>query len=432
MGIQAGLSASFASAIRLRWKMKKLQGSQTYPVRLPSPTSFARVSCALAFFATILIVASDFVFVPYQLFPSTESDNDAFRNFGLDLDTGTCQLWRGEWIPDQSPPLYSESCPYLGASENCIRNGRLDRGYFYWRWKPADCELARFDADRFLTLLRTKKLVLIGDSLARNQMETLVCTLAQVEDPLHLHNDFREQSWHFSSYNFTLAFIFSPFLVNYTVEPANDTIDGQSDIYKLHLDIPEWRWVRQLTVYDFAIVSTGYWYHRRCLYYVNSSLVGGNSDSELVPTIIKTPTALGIALRSALKHITTEFGGITMLRTVTVDHFENGQWFAGGTCNQTSPHLPKNGAVPPIPWMNQMINIIQIEEFNRARASMKDPTKLYLLNVTYSMHLRPDGHPDRYRLANPEAPPNDCLHWCEPGPVDLWNQFVLHTLQNLF
>ncbi|KAH7387141.1 hypothetical protein KP509_16G007600 [Ceratopteris richardii] len=412
------------------------EGSPPHGIRFPSThSSHAKLSCVLAPFVTILVLASNgcwlFLFFPHHLSPSIESPTDALREASPDLYAGACQLWRGEWVPDQGPSPYTKTCPYLGASENCLQNGRSDTGYLHWRWKPADCELSRFDAGRFLTLLRTKKLMLIGDSLARNQMQALVCTLAQVEDPIHAHDEFREQTWRFSSYDFTVTFIFSPFLVNYTVEASNDTIAGQTDLYKLHLDIPEWRWVRQLAAYDVAIISTGYWYHRRCLYYVSNSLIGGNSNSGLSSKIIKSHAALGITLRSALKYITTKFEGITMLRTVTVDHFENGEWFAGGSCNQTGPYLSGDGVVPPVPWMNQMINRIQTKEFDRARASMQDPMKLHLLNVTYSMHLRPDGHPGRYRIMTPDSPSNDCLHWCEPGPVDLWNQFVLHTLEHI-
>lgn len=49
-----------------------------------------------------------------------------------------------------------------------------------WRWKPDECELPRFDSMAFLHLLRGKKLAFIGDSVARNHMESLLCILSQV------------------------------------------------------------------------------------------------------------------------------------------------------------------------------------------------------------------------------------------------------------
>ncbi|MCO5554046.1 hypothetical protein L7F22_007572 [Adiantum nelumboides] len=332
---------------------------------------------------------------------------------------GLCDLSRGEWVPDPSPPLYTNNtCPYIQLSQNCLLNGRSDLGYLQWKWKPFDCELPPFNAARFLNLLRGKKLAFIGDSLARNHMQALQCSLTQVENPLNVYSDpkDKEYKWLFPSYNFTLTNLWSPFLVNYTVE---------HDIYKLHLDVPDQVWARQVAEYDIAIVSTGYWYFRKSMYYVNNTLLGASPGSGLNVTTVKMLFALRIVLANVLKHMTTEYRGITMLRTVTVDHFEHGSWSHGGVCNRTSPFSHQDGDIPPIPWMNSEINKIQIEEFQKATAQVDDISRLKLLNVTYSAYLRPDGHPGPYRIRHLNEPANDCLHWCLPGPIDMWNQLAL-------
>jgi len=49
-----------------------------------------------------------------------------------------------------------------------------------WKWAPDQCDLPRFDPGIFLETVRGKKMAFIGDSLARNHMESLLCLLSQV------------------------------------------------------------------------------------------------------------------------------------------------------------------------------------------------------------------------------------------------------------
>jgi hypothetical protein len=95
--------------------------------------------------------------------------------------TGACDLSQGKWFFDSSGPLYTNnSCPLITKTQNCQGNGRPDKGYENWRWKPKQCILPRFDARKFLELMRGKTLAFVGDSVARNQMESLLCILWQV------------------------------------------------------------------------------------------------------------------------------------------------------------------------------------------------------------------------------------------------------------
>jgi hypothetical protein len=52
------------------------------------------------------------------------------------------------------------------------------------------------------------------------------------------------------------------------------------------------------------------------------------------------------------------------------------------------------------------------------------------MDTTAAMVLRPDGHPSRYGHWAHENVTlyNDCVHWCLPGPVDVWNEMLLHVL----
>jgi hypothetical protein len=93
----------------------------------------------------------------------------------------TCDLFTGAWVEDDSPPLYTnENCPIVTQTQNCPGNGRPDSNYLNWRWQPQGCDLPAFDAKAFLELMRGKTLAFVGDSVARNQYESLLCMLWQV------------------------------------------------------------------------------------------------------------------------------------------------------------------------------------------------------------------------------------------------------------
>lgn len=92
-----------------------------------------------------------------------------------------CDLFTGDWIPNPSGPIYTnQSCSFIESHQNCMNNGRPDTGYLYWRWNPRDCDLPPFDPERFLEIMRNKRWALIGDSISRNHVQSLLCMLSTV------------------------------------------------------------------------------------------------------------------------------------------------------------------------------------------------------------------------------------------------------------
>lgn len=58
---------------------------------------------------------------------------------------GGCDLFEGDWVWDDSYPLYeSRDCKFLDGGFRCSENGRPDSFYTKWRWQPRKCNLPRF------------------------------------------------------------------------------------------------------------------------------------------------------------------------------------------------------------------------------------------------------------------------------------------------
>lgn len=92
-----------------------------------------------------------------------------------------CDIFSGEWVPNPEAPYYTNTtCWAIHEHQNCMKYGRPDTEFMKWRWKPNDCELPIFNPFQFLDIMRGKSMAFIGDSVGRNQMQSLLCLLSRV------------------------------------------------------------------------------------------------------------------------------------------------------------------------------------------------------------------------------------------------------------
>ncbi|PSS33151.1 Protein trichome birefringence-like [Actinidia chinensis var. chinensis] len=356
------------------------------------------------------------------------------------VDSG-CDLYQGKWVHDSSGPLYTnDSCPVLSQMQNCQGNGRPDKDYENWRWKPAKCDLPRFDAKRFLELMRGKTLAFIGDSVARNQMESMLCILWQVEVPKNRGNK-RMQRYYFTSTSTMLVRIWSSWLVHQTSDPFVTIPQG---VTKLHLDAPDEGFMEFITSFDVVVLSSGHWFAKQSVYILNNEIVGGQLwwPDKSQPMKTNNIEAFGISVETILSALVTHpnYTGLTIVRSFSPDHYEGGAWNTGGSCTgKEKPAL--DGELVE----NRFTNIMhekQVVGFNRAIKKTTNKSKLKLMDITGAFGYRHDGHPGPYRSPDPnkitkrgpdgKPPSQDCLHWCMPGPVDTWNELVLEIIRREF
>ncbi|CAN1126246.1 Protein trichome birefringence-like 19 [Linum perenne] len=349
-------------------------------------------------------------------------------------DYGGCDIYKGEWVENTDAPYYTNtSCWAIHEHQNCIKYGRPDHGFIKWRWKPDGCELPVFNPAQFLEIVRGKSLAFVGDSVSRNQMQSLICLLSRVTYPVDVSNTADEdfKRWSYPSHNFTIASFWAPHLVKAHQEQAPNGPRHKSGLFNLYLDELNLEWTTQIHEFDYVIISAGHWFYRPAVYYENRKVVGCRFCQLDNVTDLPASYGLAKALRTSFKAINSmeRYKGITFLRTFSPSHFENGEWNQGGNCNRTRPFRRKETRLDGI---NYELYMAQMEEYRKAeREGRKIGFKFRLMDTTQAMLLRPDGHPSRYgHFPNANVTLyNDCVHWCLPGPIDTWNDLLLHMLK---
>lgn len=352
-----------------------------------------------------------------------------------------CDYTDGQWVPDKLGPLYNGStCGTIKDAQNCIVHGRSDLGYLYWRWKPHKCSLPRFDPSKFFHFMTNKHIAFIGDSMARNQLESLLCILASVSTPELVYTsgeDNKFRRWNFPSHNLTVSVYWSPFLVD-GIEKSN----AGPNHNELFLHRVNEKWAVDLDGFNLVVFSIGHWYLHPAVYYEgDDSIMGCHYCPGLNHTEIGFYDALRKGLRTTFEAVIDRRGSSSsnelgiFLATFSPSHFE-GEWDKAGACPKTKPYKESE---KKLEGMDAEIRAIEVEEVEEAkgRAKQSGGLRIAALDVTKLSLLRPDGHPGPYMHPFPygnggvgERVQNDCVHWCLPGPVDTWNEILLQIMNS--
>nr|DAD49161.1 TPA_asm: hypothetical protein HUJ06_019098 [Nelumbo nucifera] len=330
---------------------------------------------------------------------------------------------------DDRRPLYSGfGCKqWLSGMWACRLTQRTDFSYESFRWQPENCEMPDFEGSKFLRRMQNKTVAFVGDSLGRQQFQSLMCMVTGGEespDVLDVGSEYglvknpgavRPDGWayRFLNTNTTILYYWSASLCD--LEPLNIT-DPATD-YAMHLDRPAAFLRHYLHRFDVLVLNTGHHWNRGKLKANRWVMhVGGvpNTNRKLADIA----SAKNFTIYSVVKWLDLQLPKHPQLRAffraISPRHFFNGEWNSGGSCDNTTP-------------LTGGKEVLQDNSSDPVAEGAVKGTDVKFLDITALSQLRDEGHISRYSIkATPGV--QDCLHWCLPGIPDTWNEILYAQL----
>ncbi|CAA2973822.1 protein trichome birefringence-like 31 [Olea europaea var. sylvestris] len=337
-----------------------------------------------------------------------------------------CNVFEGKWIWDnESHPLYrEESCPFLVKQTTCLRNGRPDSFYQNWRWQPNSCNLPKFNALKFLEMLRDKRLMFVGDSIQRGMFESMVC-LVQSAIPDGMKSLTRippRKIFAIEEFNATIEYYWAPFIVESISEHATNhtVLKRLVKLDSVAKHSKEWEEVDILIFESYV-----WWMHKP---QINATYGSEDNIQEYNAT-----TAYRLALETWANWIESSINPRTQkifFATLSPTHLWSWEWKPGSDGNCFTETHPIEGSYWGTGSNLEIMGIVK-EITGKLKANVR------LLNITQLSEFRKDGHTSVFgerkgKLLTKEQrsdPKNyaDCIHWCLPGVPDSWNE-ILYAL----
>ncbi|KAH6785319.1 hypothetical protein C2S51_037774 [Perilla frutescens var. frutescens] len=245
----------------------------------------------------------------------------------------------------------------------------------------------------------------VGDSLSRNQWQSLICMLyAAVPETNYSHTISDEVTTiTFTDYGVKVILDRTVYLVDVVRETEGrilklDSIQGGK----------RWQGIHML------IFNTWHWWNRRGASQPWDYIELGGQLYKDMDRVVAFEKALHTWAKWVDNNIDPSITKV-FYQGISPSHYNGSEWNeprAKSCVGQREPVAGPTypGGLPPA-----------LAVVKKVLSTMKKPVTL--LDVTNLSLLRKDGHPSVYGL-----PMMDCSHWCLPGVPDTWNQILYNLI----
>ncbi|KAK9072972.1 hypothetical protein SSX86_007294 [Deinandra increscens subsp. villosa] len=349
--------------------------------------------------------------------------------------TETCDLFSGRWVHDNKShyPLYKDNeCPFLHGDLACQTYGRKDSKYQQWRWQPHGCDFPRFNGKEVVERLKGKRLLFVGDSVNRNQWDSMMCMLYSIipgEKKLGTSLNSTLYTFRANDYNISVDYYWAPMLVESNGDdPSNHRLDHRTIRVK-SIEKHAMHWVDA----DILVFNTYLWWRLPIIKLLKGpgSLLGGPNQ---VYDEIDNVHAYKMVMEtwSEWVHSNIDPAKTKMFfMGLTATHSNAKDW--GGKKQETC-YKEKEPVMVDGFWESgtdpKMLRVLE-SSLSKLKAKGVD---VKLMNITQLTQYRKDAHPTVHRKLwrpltddkknNPQRA-SDCTHWCLPGVPDVWNELLL-------
>lgn len=286
-----------------------------------------------------------------------------------------------------------------------------------YHWRPDTCKLTHWDAYSFCNLTEGKKILLIGDS-------TMLQSKLTLQSMIHQTNTSDIYLWECQK---RITFMMSDYLLSFPTQASGQRGRGKS---LLHLVTDE---VFAGRFYDIIMFSLGFHIVSKVKYEEYNLNVSDHSiGGYMVPRILEQidmirdlysergkPAPLMVYKTDNVPHHNCKpASGYDLSNKTLFNFLKTDKKIHFQTENQNQPDHSLANRSNLVGWnskalFNWNVNFIMQDHFVHAISNAD-----ILIFRMYPLYSRIDGHPGN----------GDCLHYCAPGPVDIFSRLLHHLV----